>query len=261
MAERGAATIPGSASNGAASNGARSTTVSDRPTRASTASPRRGRPTIRTRARLPELVLGVLLVAGGALGAVLWATHEPSQRVLVATRAIQRGESLDASMVRWADVSGDHIAGITETAGLEGRIAAVDIVVSSPLQESSFRSPTMVGQNQMEYGLALDPGDYPIGLAVGDLVMVVVVPPPDIGGEERIPVRLSTIAEVLVAPSADLAPGERAVINLSMARADIETLATAVEVRLGRIEADPVAPGVDPPAADAAAAADPAGGT
>lgn len=190
------------------------------------------------RFRLPELALGVALVAGGGLGAVLWATHEPSQRVLVAARPIRRGETMEAGMLRWATVSGDHIAGLTDTAGLGGRIATIDIAAGSPLQASLFRPATVVGVDQIEYGLALAPGDFPVGLAVGDDVMVVVLPRPEPDGQLVAPVTLPQAAEVLVAPVEDdpvVASTAGVVINLLVSRADLELLATAADVRLARL--------------------------
>jgi len=178
------------------------------------------------------------LVAGGALGAVLWATHEPSQRVLVAARPIRRGETVEAGMLRWATVSGDRIAGLTETTGLGGRIATVDIDPGSPLQPSLFRPATVVGTNQIEYGLALAPGDFPVGLAVGDDVMVVVLPRPEPDGRLAAPVTLAQAAEVMVAPAVDdavVATTAEVVVNLLVGRADLELLATAADVRLARL--------------------------
>jgi hypothetical protein len=189
----------------------------------------------RARLRLPELALGVGLVAAGALAAVLWATHEPSQRVLVAARAIHRGESLSPEMVRWASVSGDHLTAVTNPSGLGGRLAAVDIAPGSPLLVSLFRAPVAVGVGQTEYGLALGPGDYPVGLAVGDHVVVVVVPPVGADGRPVAPEVLDGTAQVLVAPDPAVAPGATAVVNLLVADADVPVMAAAADVRVGRV--------------------------
>ena len=95
MAQRGAAVLDGAAKD----------RVDRDPGRRPAPRVRRSPPD-RRRVHLPELALGVLAVAGGGLGAVLWSADEPSQRVLVAARPIQRGESLDASMLRWARILG-----------------------------------------------------------------------------------------------------------------------------------------------------------
>jgi hypothetical protein len=185
---------------------------------------------------VPELALGVLLVAGGGLGAVVWAGHEPTHRVLVAARTIERGETLDASMLRWASVSGDAITAVADPATLSGQLAAVEIPNGAPVQATSFRPPTTVGLDQVEVGLALDAGDYPAGLAVGDHVLVVIVPPPDNTGAPVPPTVLPAGAEVLAVPGEDLAPGVKAVVNLLVERTDAPALAAAADVRIGRVE-------------------------
>ena len=243
MAERGTATLAGSATNGVRPSGPSGRSVGSGGRSKGTGGWRGRGAQVRSRVRVPELALGVMLVAGGALGAVLWATHEPTQRVLVAARSIQRGESVDATMLRWAVVSGDRITAIDVTEGLGGRIAAVDIAAGSPLQDVLFQPPTSIGAGQIEYGLALDPGDFPVGLGVGDVVEVVAVPAPDATGTASEPITLAVAAEVLVAPGADLAPGQKAVVNLLIARGDAPVLATAIEVKLGRVSDSGPEPG------------------
>ena len=247
MAERG-----GTALADPAGNGARRTAVEGARSRPSP--PKRSGPVpARVKAKLPELVLGIFLVAGGALGAVLWATHEPTQRMLVATRDIRRGESFDESMLRWASLSGEHLAVVDQPAALTDGIAAVDIRAGSPLLTSSVRAPTVIGATQVEYGMALDPGDFPVGLAAGDHVMVVVVLPVDETGQRLEPLTLTTVAEVLAAPGPELAPGEKAVVNLLVERADLALLAGAADLHIGRVE-QPVeaSAGPDPPEATGA---------
>jgi len=230
MAERGGTALASPNGNG----GVRATVEGAR----SRPQPKRVRPAgfARVKPKLPELVLGIMLVAGGALGAVLWATHEPTQRVLVAARNIQRGESFDGSMVRWASVSGDHLAVIGDPRLLVQRIAAADIRAGSPLVASSLRAPTVIGPTQVEYGVAMDAGDFPVGLAAGDRVLVVAVLPADETGKRPEPLTLSTQAEVLAAPVPELAPGEKAVVNLLVEQTDVALLASAAELHIGRVE-------------------------
>jgi hypothetical protein len=240
MAERGAATRAGAAANGRI--GTHRTIASadrsehGRGSRRSLA--RQARSHTMRRVRVSELILGIFLVAAGALGAVLWATREPTQRVLVAAVPIVRGQSLDASMVRWAEVRGDQISATTDPAGLGGKIAVVDIEAGSPIQAAAFRDPVTASGDLVEYGLALDAGEYPYGLAVGDHVIVVVLPEAIPGEPDPQPVTLNSPAEVVVAPAAELAAGDPAIINVLVPRADVVTLAAADHVKLGRIGAE-----------------------
>src|SRR6187397_1664290 len=135
-------------------------------------------------------------------------------------------------MVRWASVSGDHLAVIGDPRLLVQRIAAADIRAGSPLVASSLRAPTVIGPTQVEYGVAMDAGDFPVGLAAGDRVLVVAVLPADETGKRPEPLTLSTQAEVLAAPVPELAPGEKAVVNLLVEQTDVALLASAAELHI-----------------------------
>ena len=127
--------------------------------------------------RVPEVVLGVLLVAGCALGAVLWQRHSDSTRtVVVASRSISRGTVITAADLRGAQVGGETSALVaaSDATSLLGRVAAVDIDAGVPLVDSLVGADRPLAADEALTGMALEPGQSPPDLASGDHVRIVV---------------------------------------------------------------------------------------
>lgn len=195
------------------------------------------RPVGRGRVRMPELVLGVGLAAAGALASVLWASHAPSQRVLVAARSLHRGEVLDASMIRWATVSGDPISGLADPTALRGATVDREVVAGAPIQQGMLRDSDALVAGEVEIGLALQPGDYPPSIAAGDSVSTVIIPAADPTGASTYPRVLDTAARVRSVSSSDSAAGTTTVITLAVPAADAGSVLAAARVRLAILPA------------------------
>jgi len=193
-------------------------------------------PLLRSRIRLPEMALGLGLVAAGTLGSVLWAARGPSERVLVAARSIQRGDVLDPSSVRWATVSGDRIVGISDPSELRGRVVIGDVDPGTPLQRALLRPLDEVGPTQAEVGLSLEPGDFPQGLAVGDRVAVVLVSAADpIGGAGTRVAALEQPAVVRSLERSDTGAGSRTNVSVLVPESSVLDIAGATSIRLARL--------------------------
>lgn len=187
------------------------------------------------RARLPELALGLGLAAAGALGSVLWASRGPSQRVLVAGRALHRGETFDSSMARWATVSGDRIVAISDPAALRGRTIGMDVAAGAPLQQQMLIDLPAVDSSHVEIGVALDPGHYPPALAAGDSVTVVVLAAPDQLGNSAPAQVLDGLASVRAIANPDGATGTKTVVSLLVAQSDLRAIVGAASIRLALV--------------------------
>ncbi len=190
----------------------------------------------RGRVRVPEAAVGVVLVGVGVLVSVLSNRSDPTQRVPVAVRTIARGESVEPGDLRWAQLSGDRLGGIVTTNLLASGVAAVDIAVGTPIVQSLLMQPTGVGPDEVALALALDPGDAPNDLAVGDRVGVVLVTEVEPGAAPDVEMleRASTVMHIT---EADPSVGSRRVIELGIASSLVTRVAAASDVRLTRLAA------------------------
>lgn len=127
--------------------------------------------------RLPEIVVGVLLVAGCALGALIWQRSQDSTTtIVVAARAIPRGTVITAEHLGGARVGGETsglIAG--DAAGsLLGETAQIDIAAGVPLTTGASMRSEPLRADEALIGLALEPGQAPNGLEPLDVVRPIV---------------------------------------------------------------------------------------
>lgn len=136
-------------------------------------------PPTRRRMHLPTVLLGVLLVAGCALGFGVLAQHLTDQRaVLVLARPLERGAVLTDADLAVAQLSADA-AVRTVAPDDNGQLLGNTLLTALP--EGSLLTPDLVapgtvdlGPDARTVGLALDPGEYPIAsLRAGDTVSVV----------------------------------------------------------------------------------------
>ncbi|MEO6125556.1 MAG: SAF domain-containing protein [Ilumatobacteraceae bacterium] len=127
--------------------------------------------------RLPEVVIGVMLVAGCALAAVLWQQHtNTTETVVVAARSIARGTVVTAADLGGAQIGGETSALITgdQASILLGQIAVVDIPVGSPLSMALVTDEQPLGADEALTSMALEPGQMPPDLAPNDHVRIIV---------------------------------------------------------------------------------------
>lgn len=162
-------------------------------------------PPTRPRVRVPELVVGILLVAGCALGVLVWHISATTTReALVLARPVGRGQLLTAADFAPAPVAGSGVVLVpyADRTRFEGRFAATDLAAGTPLADSLALAATPLPAGEALIGRRLAPGLFPSGLAAGDAVVVVLVgeQPVVIAGTGRAPAAASDSA----APTANV---------------------------------------------------------
>lgn len=136
--------------------------------------------TAKRRWRIPELAVGLVLMLGGALGAILLSRSGDSLVIVVgAAHDLQRGDKImpkDLVAVETSQsLSGSFITE-AQASALIGQIALVDLRASTPLTVSMFSDQQQLLPNEALTSAAIQQGNYPIDLAVGDQVRIVTVP-------------------------------------------------------------------------------------
>ena len=136
--------------------------------------------TAKRRWRIPELAVGLVLMLGGALGAILLSRSGDSIVIVVgAAHDLQRGDKITPKDLVAVETS-QSLSGsfITEAqaSALIGQTALVDLRASTPLTVSMFSDQQQLLPNEALTSAAIQQGNYPIDLAVGDQVRIVTVP-------------------------------------------------------------------------------------
>jgi len=226
---------PAPAAPGPGSSGAPSTAAARRPT--STLRSPRALPTTKRSFRLPEVVLGVLLVAGCALGAVLWQrSADSTTTVVVASRAIARGSIIGPDDLRGAQVGGETSAMIAgESAhALLGKVALIDIAANVPMSLSLLSDTQPLGADEALSSMALKGGDYPPDLAADDHVRILVTGRPDATGSA-----VTTLVDegALVWSVEESADGASTIVTVRGSLGLATSIAAADQIDLVRVEA------------------------
>jgi len=138
--------------------------------------------------RVPWIVVGVLIVAGCALVAAVWAGRVAQRTpVMALARAVERGQVLAAEDLTTVGVAVDgQIPLVSGSDGgeLVGLSAASSLPAGTLLMDGMVTADPGLAAGDRVVGLALDPGEYPVGaLAPGDTVMVIRTPPA-VGGAD-----------------------------------------------------------------------------
>lgn len=185
------------------------------------------------RVQVPWLVLGLLLVAGSALGFATWAGGlDERVEVLVAARPLDAGATLGPGDLATASVGADAsvaLLGAEEADRVVGRRLVAPVAQGTLLQEGLLASGAAVAEGTAVVGLALAPGAVPTStLGVGDRVAVVAGPGPEgRGGAEEL-----ATAEVFAVEDTGDGVGTR-VVSLALPAADAPAVAGAADrVRL-----------------------------
>ena len=130
--------------------------------------------------RIPELAVGLVLMLGGALGAILLSRSGDSIVIVVgAAHDLQRGDKITPKDLVAVETS-QSLAGLfiteAQASALIGQTALVDLRASTPLTVSMFSDQQQLLPNEALTSAAIQQGNYPIDLAVGDQVRIVTVP-------------------------------------------------------------------------------------
>ena len=130
--------------------------------------------------RIPELAVGLVLMIGGALGAILLSRSGDSIVVVVgAAHDLKRGEKITPQDLIAIEapfsLSGSFVAE-AQAASLIGQTVLVDLEASTPLTASMFSNQQQLLPNEALTSAAIQQGNYPFDLAVGDQVRLITVP-------------------------------------------------------------------------------------
>jgi hypothetical protein len=209
--------------------------------------------------RVPELMLGILLVAGCALVAVVWQrSASTTQQALVFARDVRRGEVLVPQDFRAADVraTGARLLPYTDATRLVGRVVVADISAFTPVTDDLAVEAIPLGIDESLVGRRLELGEFPLGLQSGDRVTVVVVEDDPIGASTSTATGVPAPGTEAGEPASDLitiarpgleltalietistiedGPGD-VVVTLKVASPIAEQIAAASEVRLAQV--------------------------
>ena len=186
--------------------------------------------------RLPEVVIGVLLVAGCALLALLWnQSNNATTTIVVAARPIARGATIAPEDLRGTEITGETPAMIagSKASVLLGQVALVDIAPDVPFTQSLLTEAAPLSPDEALTSMALAPGQLPPDLAPNDVVRLVVTAVPDAAGVAP-SVLLADVATVW-----SFVPGPDGVLTIVTVRAPLSLsseVAAASRVLLVRIE-------------------------
>lgn len=130
--------------------------------------------------RIPELAVGLVLMLGGALGAILLSRSGDSIVIVVgAAHDLQRGDKITPQDLIAIETplsfAGSFVAE-AQASSLIGQTVLVDLQASTPLTASMFSDEQQLLPNEALTSAAIQQGNYPIDLAVGDQVRLVTVP-------------------------------------------------------------------------------------
>jgi hypothetical protein len=199
---------------------------------------RRGAVPATTRVRVPELVLGVLLVAGFGLATVVW--HARSAQVTpiaVLAHDVPRGATLvagDLKPVATRLEPGLEVVPWSRAGTLVGRTAVADLRAGTPLAPGlAVDRPALAGSDAL-VSLRLAAGAYPDQLATGDRVDAVLMAgaSPEDAAASPVTVASGTVWDV-AAPT-DSESGSLVTVRLDPQGAH-RLAAAAAQVRLVRI--------------------------
>ncbi len=130
--------------------------------------------------RIPELAVGLVLMLGGALGAILLSRSGDSIVIVVgAAHDLRRGEKITSQDLIAIETPLSFAAAfVTEdqASSLIGQTVLVDLQASTPLTASMFSDQQQLLPKEALTSAAIHQGNYPIDLAVGDQVRLVTLP-------------------------------------------------------------------------------------
>jgi len=190
------------------------------------------RPRPKRRRRPWLFALCAALVAAGALGSAFAFTSVTDTRaVLVVSRDINRGETIEAgdlSVVRiGVDPTLNPVPG-SQMAKLEGSRAAADLWAGTLLTEAAVTDQLVPGQGESLVGISLTPAQMPSEpLRAGDTVRIVTTPGDQGEVTNEDPV---TVEAVVVGVSLVPETGET-VVDVSVPEGDAADLAARAATR------------------------------
>jgi SAF domain len=210
-------------------------------------------PKATAKSRVPEVALGLLLVVGGALAALVWqVTANQTTPVLAAAHDIAQGTKLTDADLEIVEIRSNDQLRVLHPANKDlivGRVTLTTLGRGTVLTPEDVSQGSTIQQGDGVVGLSLAPGEYPsLRLAPGDVVSVVLVPgageDPFAGGSSG---AISGVAsQILVARAviAEATPlGSSGSYFVSLTMTEPEAAVTARAGALGRVRLVEVADG------------------
>ncbi len=186
----------------------------------------RGRPLARRR-QLPLVVVGVLLVIGGALAFADASLHLGSrEEVLVVSEPLAAGQVITSSDLETVSVStgsGLQVVPAGEEASVVGAPVAVPLVAGSLLTRAEVGVTAPVASGSDVVAVGLKAGQYPPDLAPGDRVQVVPVTSPS--SSSLTPAGSPVSATVLAVDVASVESDSPTVFSLEVSRSEADEVA------------------------------------
>jgi hypothetical protein len=130
--------------------------------------------------RIPEMALGLVLVVGGAFGALMmYRSGTESVTVVASSHRLQRGQLISSSDLIAAEMAGSaaqfFVRGL-DAQSLVGKTIAVDVGAHVPLSMLMVTANRPLQSSEALTSAPVDVGNYPSEIAPGDLVRVVLAP-------------------------------------------------------------------------------------
>jgi SAF domain len=150
--------------------------------------------------RLPEITVGLFLVAMFALAGTWFYTNATDRDAVLALRnPVERGHIITTDDLRVVQINTDDALNVLtrdQSGAVVGQIALNDLSPGTLITVDQVASSAPIATGEGVVGLALDPGEYPsLSMRPGDVVRVVQVPGSgDADGEETV---LAEAAEVV----------------------------------------------------------------
>ena len=130
--------------------------------------------------RIPEMALGLVLVVGGALGALMmYRSGTDSVTVVSSAHKLHRGQVISTSDLVATEMPGGaahfFVRGV-EAKSLVGKTVVVDVGGHVPLSALMVTSNSPLATSEALTSAPVDVGNYPSEIAPGDRVRVVLAP-------------------------------------------------------------------------------------
>ena len=193
-------------------------------------------PLRRRRVRVPELAIGIFVIAASvAVSVVLNTDDDTGSGVLAIGQPVERGQVIDADDLTVVSLSADRDVALlaSELSGqVIGMRAAVDIEAGTPLSSSHLTGVEPLSTDDAVVGVVVDDSRAPAELVPGDLVHVVFLDTSLENGD--VVSALPNVAEVWAVMAPDDIMSERS-ISLRVARQLAEAFVGHDEIHLVKV--------------------------
>jgi hypothetical protein len=134
----------------------------------------------RKKKRVPEMAVGIALIALGVIGSMaLYRSASATVSVVGVTRDLDRGQVIDASdlqAIRISPESARFFVDASNAGSLLGRTLSVSVLSGTPLSESMMSTALPLGPDEALTSAAVPIGNIPVKLATQDKVRLVLTP-------------------------------------------------------------------------------------